>query len=390
MNTSSALVVPAANRGNLIDGREGTGAGRVALLLCRASRCWYCVVVVWPIDADAQSELASLLKELEGWTAEDWVAEAVGRIPQAYQLAANDILVSHGEKYMLPLRAFLLKALTPLSGEAVSAAGLDRAGRAIKAFLGVRFESGVEHLSHPADELRKIVSDNARSFTGQLHRVREAAIDEAVKASSELLLINNAAVLAESRAERSRALDVNRETVSLRQTIQELLAEAVLTREAKSFDNAQKEFRESAKNWILAAIACGCLLLAALAAFLVGAFGKAPSQGVSAFVVENLVYVGARVTVVGLLTTGLVICTRHYRAAKHNQVISMHRANSVTAVTALAKHGDERTRNALLRLAAQAVFVQAPTGYDGKDLPSTANLTGLFEGLSGRSGSDGG
>lgn len=291
---------------------------------------------------------------------------------------------------MVPLHAFLLELLSPLPGKTVSPDGLNSAIGAVDTFLSPRFESGVEHSSRSADELRKIVADNAQRFSDELHKVRTSATEGAVKASCELLLVDHAALLAESKEERLMAAGVNRATASLTKTVQKLLAEAVLTREAKSFDNAQREFRESAKNWILAAIACGCGLFAALAAFLVGAAGKVPSPGAGVLVVENLVYVGARIAVIGILSTGLVICTRHYRAAKHNQVISMHRANSVTAVTALAKHGDERTRNALLRLAAQAVFVQAPTGYDGKDLPSTANLTGLFEGLSGKGGSDGG
>lgn len=150
--------------------------------------------------------------------------------------------------------------------------------------------------------------------------------------------------------------EVNRKT-------SELLSTAVLTSEARWFDNAQRSFAHQSEDWLTRLIVSASLL-AMVFTFFIFSPPALKHGGESWSVAGNLAHFGPRVGIVSLLSTLVLVCVREYRAARHNHVVNLHRASTVSTVKALTKQGEGRLNEAILTLAAQSVFTPSTTGFD--------------------------
>ena len=142
-----------------------------------------------------------------------------------------------------------------------------------------------------------------------------------------------------------------------------------LTREASAsagvatftheFDEEAKRLASGSNKWLLAATVLAILTsAAALASF----FWPPLPDDADGW--PTLRHVVAKVSVIAVLFTGTIWCSRIYRALTHQRSINRHRALSLKTFQAFVKATDDpATRDAVLMAATKSIFGNVPTGF---------------------------
>jgi hypothetical protein len=117
---------------------------------------------------------------------------------------------------------------------------------------------------------------------------------------------------------------------------------------------------------------------AAVAVLLLGAavveifFGSGPPDGKGSwYVAGNLSHYLARALAVSLISYLLVLCTKNFRAAKHNEIVNGHRAWALATFDTLRTPSNKTLDDAIMLQVAGAVFTPQPSGYDGSETSGT-------------------
>jgi hypothetical protein len=82
-----------------------------------------------------------------------------------------------------------------------------------------------------------------------------------------------------------------------------------------------------------------------------------------------------KVVLLSVLFYGLAICTRNYKAHKHNSILNKHRQNALNTFETFAKAAgnDLQTKNAVLIEATHTIFSNQQTGYLNNDNESDSS-----------------
>lgn len=156
------------------------------------------------------------------------------------------------------------------------------------------------------------------------------------------------------------------EQITLAQTArvahQELLQQAKLVAEGRVFDDLAKDHRAAATGWLKAAIGVATLMMAiAIGTIFFGSGPPLPAEGWTT--AANIAHFGARGLLLTVLSFGLVVCVRSYRAGMHNQVTNEHRGKVIYAFHALSKGVHDNVRTALLSQTMATICASQPTGF---------------------------
>ncbi len=145
--------------------------------------------------------------------------------------------------------------------------------------------------------------------------------------------------------------------------VKEQAAEAGVSTNAQIFMRDAEEHGKQSFKWLKATIGLSVITLLAAIAFLYVAFVYKPVD-----VARVVQYVVSKIIVLSTLTFGMFWCNRNYRAHKHNQTLSQHRANALKTFKAFVEGtSDDKVTDAILLQAAQAAFTPRPTGYDATE-----------------------
>ncbi len=76
-------------------------------------------------------------------------------------------------------------------------------------------------------------------------------------------------------------------------------------------------------------------------------------------------YAISKIIILSIFFIGLSICTKNYKAHKHNAILNKHRQNALSTFETFVKAGsDEQTKNAVLMQTTQSIFASQNTGYN--------------------------
>ncbi|MCA9136904.1 MAG: hypothetical protein KDB00_09095 [Planctomycetales bacterium] len=138
-------------------------------------------------------------------------------------------------------------------------------------------------------------------------------------------------------------------------------AEAGVSQNAHIFENAAKAESGVAIAWLISTSVAAIVTLG-----ITIYFASRPAQSDSMPSAVQVIF--SRVLVVSVSFFVLVLCSKNYRASKHNQTLNQHRANALKTFKAFVEGSEEQTvRDAVLLHAAQAAFSPRSTGFDGSD-----------------------
>lgn len=162
------------------------------------------------------------------------------------------------------------------------------------------------------------------------------------------------------------------ETSQVLTSAQRAAGEVAVARYSLVFEQEAVSFEKQASKWLywiiglLVATAALICLFISLSLF---------NETVKALTTSQQVqFTVSKVVLLSLFFIALSICTRNYKAFKHNAIVNRHRQNSLSTFEAFIKAAtDEQTKNAVLLQTTQSIFSNQSTGYtanDGDDSPS--------------------
>ena len=100
-------------------------------------------------------------------------------------------------------------------------------------------------------------------------------------------------------------------------------------------------------------------------------------------------YTLSKVVILSVLFYGLSVCSRNYRAFKHNALVNRHRQNALTTFETFSSAAgpDEQTKNAVLLEATHSIFGGQRTGYlvAESESDSPSKVIEIFKGITGNS-----
>jgi hypothetical protein len=140
----------------------------------------------------------------------------------------------------------------------------------------------------------------------------------------------------------------------------------VISKYATIFLEEAKEHSDLAKAWLnrsygfLAAITIFAIL--AVLMLFNETINNSIKEGGNTFLIQLTI---SKAIILAALFYGLSICTRNYKAHRHNAVVNKHRQNALTTfeVFSEAADSDQTTKNAVLLEATRTIFSSQQTGY---------------------------
>lgn len=152
------------------------------------------------------------------------------------------------------------------------------------------------------------------------------------------------------------------------QAVKDQAAEAGVATNAQIFLTDSEGHGETAKKWLTATIWSSGITLIVAITFVIISFTYHPSTTAAA-----IQYVVSKLILLSTLSFGIYWCARNYKSSKHNETLNKHRANALMTFRAFVEgSGDQQIKEAILLQAAQAAFVNRPTGYEGQEKESQA------------------
>lgn len=145
--------------------------------------------------------------------------------------------------------------------------------------------------------------------------------------------------------------------------IKDQAAQSGVSTNAHIFFQDAVDQRNQAKKWLISTI------IISSATFLVGAFFLFMTFYYRPDTIAGVIqYVVSKLIILSALSFGIYWCSRNFKSYKHNETLSMHRANALKSFRAFVEGSfDERVKDAILLHAAQAAFAVRSTGYDSQE-----------------------
>jgi len=152
------------------------------------------------------------------------------------------------------------------------------------------------------------------------------------------------------------------------QAVKAQAAEAGVATNAQIFLTDSSNHALTAKNWLTATIWSSAITLVVAIVFVIISFKYQPPTTASA-----IQYVVSKLILLSTLSFGIFWCARNYKSSKHNETLNKHRANALMTFRAFVEgSSDQQIKEAILLQAAQAAFVNRPTGYEDQEKESQA------------------
>ena len=150
------------------------------------------------------------------------------------------------------------------------------------------------------------------------------------------------------------------------QAVKDQAAEAGVATNAQIFLRDSEAHGETAGKWLKATIWSSVITLIAAIIFVFVSFKYKPENTAAA-----IQYVVSKLILLSTLSFGIFWCARNYKSSKHNETLNKHRANALMTFRAFVEgSGDQQIKEAILLQAAQAAFVNRPTGYESQEKES--------------------
>lgn len=137
------------------------------------------------------------------------------------------------------------------------------------------------------------------------------------------------------------------------------------------FENEAIMHDREAKNWLMyLLITLGATAIIAILFFLM--MFSPTFQEVNINPVQFSI---SKIVILAIFFVIISICTKNYKAHKHNSILNRHRQNALNTFETFVKAGsDEQTKNAVLLQTTQSIFSSHNTGYNSaendSDVPS--------------------
>lgn len=152
------------------------------------------------------------------------------------------------------------------------------------------------------------------------------------------------------------------------QAVKAQAAEAGVATNAQIFLTDSGNHAAIAKKWLTATILTSVITLIVAIIFVIVSFKYQPATTSAA-----IQYVVSKLILLSTLSFGIFWCARNYKSSKHNETLNKHRANALMTFRAFVEgSGDSQVKEAILLQAAQAAFVNRPTGYEEHEKESQA------------------
>ncbi|UKN03440.1 hypothetical protein K6119_07930 [Paracrocinitomix mangrovi] len=166
------------------------------------------------------------------------------------------------------------------------------------------------------------------------------------------------------------------------QNVEDSAAESGVVKYAELFADESSDHETKATKWLQASFwLIGIVIVAATLLILLFP-DEESSTG------EIVQYTITKVIILSSLFIALSICTRNYKAHKHNAVLNKHRQNALsTFETFVSAAGeDEPTKNAVLLEATHTIFSNQQTGYlmNGNDNEGPNKIVEIFKNVSSK------
>ena len=150
------------------------------------------------------------------------------------------------------------------------------------------------------------------------------------------------------------------------QAVKDQAAEAGVATNAQIFLTDSSNHSTVANKWLIATICMSSITLVVAVIFVIISFIYKPESTPVA-----IQYVVSKIILLSTLSFGIFWCARNYKSSKHNETLNKHRANALMTFRAFVEgSGDPQIKEAILLQAAQAAFVNRPTGYEGHEKES--------------------
>lgn len=150
------------------------------------------------------------------------------------------------------------------------------------------------------------------------------------------------------------------------QAVKDQAAEAGVATNAQIFLTDSGNHATVAKKWLIATIVTSFITLAVAGVFVAISFMYTPESTAVA-----IQYVLSKLILLSTLFFAIFWCAKNYRSSKHNETLNKHRANALMTFRAFVEGSSEQQiKEAILLQAAQAAFVNRPTGYETQEKES--------------------
>ena len=150
------------------------------------------------------------------------------------------------------------------------------------------------------------------------------------------------------------------------QAVKDQAAEAGVSTNAQIFLTDSGSHGKAAKKWLKATIWTAIITLLVTIVFVLISFKYKPDN-----VAASIQYVVSKLILISTLFFGIFWCAKNYKSSKHNETLNKHRANALMTFRAFVEgSGDQQVKEAILLQAAQAAFVNRPTGYESQEKES--------------------
>jgi len=172
------------------------------------------------------------------------------------------------------------------------------------------------------------------------------------------------ATMKEEAATFKKLLDAQKlEAENALQAVKDQAAEAGVATNAQIFLTDSNNHGVTAKKWLTATIWSSIVTLIVAIIFVFISFKYKPENTAAA-----IQYVVSKLILLSTLTFGIFWCARNYKSSKHNETLNKHRANALMTFRAFVEgSGEQQIKEAILLQAAQAAFVNRPTGYESQE-----------------------
>lgn len=152
------------------------------------------------------------------------------------------------------------------------------------------------------------------------------------------------------------------------QAVKDQAAEAGVASNAQIFLMDSNEHAGVAKKWLFATGITSLVTLVVAVGFVAISFLYKPESTPVA-----IQYVISKLILLSTLFFAIFWCAKNYRSSKHNETLNKHRANALMTFKAFVEGSSEQQiKEAILLQAAQAAFVNRPTGYETQEKEAQA------------------
>lgn len=214
---------------------------------------------------------------------------------------------------------------------------------------------GAKAVGEVTDKAAKLDSVLAASYEAADHlRAKQEEV------SSRLDEFTQSKAAEFQKAGEARLIEVD----AVLKSVRDVAAEAGVSQHAKYFDQEASAFKHQSKLWLIALVSAALLLLvyALAGGALLDRFRLSPAS-TQQTILDGVRLLSQRALVAFVLVFAVIWTARNYSAARHNEVVNLHRRNSLGSFeTFVRSASDAATKNAVLMQATQSIFAPSKPG----------------------------